>query len=60
MFNFFSKPNSPEEELERARELLEKYLKMADQELSDWVKLALHECKMFSKAKPGQIVKIFH
>lgn len=41
-------------------ELLEEYSKMADEKLSDWVKLALQECKMFSKAKPGQIVKIFH
>ena len=41
-------------------ELLEEYLKKAQGELLDWTKLALEECKMFSKAKPGQIVKIFH
>lgn len=40
--------------------LLEEYSKMADEKLSDWIKLALHECQMFSKAKPGQRVKIFH
>lgn len=43
-----------------AIELLEEYSKMVQGELLDWTNLALDECKMFSKAKPGQIVKIFH
>lgn len=40
--------------------LLKGYLKRAPAQLKDWVKLALNECKMFKKAKPGQVVKILH
>jgi len=43
-----------------AIELLKEYSKIVDKDLLDWVKLALEECKIFSKAKPGKIVKIFH
>jgi len=40
--------------------LLEEFSKKSPKELKDWVKLALEECKIFSKAKPGQVVRIFH
>jgi len=40
--------------------LLEEYQMKAPKELKDFTKLALEECKIFSKAKPGQFVKIIH
>jgi len=43
-----------------AIELLEKYQMKAPKELKDFTNLALEECKIFSKAKPGQFVKIIH
>ena len=43
-----------------AIKLLEEFSKRAPAELKDWTKLALKECKLFAKAKPGQVVKIFH
>lgn len=45
---------------EEAIRFLEEYSKRAPAQLQDWVKLALEECKIFSKTKPGQVMKIFH
>ncbi len=41
-------------------EFLEEFLKKVPKDLKEWVELALKECKIFSKAKPGEVVKIFH
>ena len=43
-----------------AIELLEEYERKCPAELKDFANLALEECKIFSKAKPGQFVKIIH
>lgn len=43
-----------------AIKLLEDCFEKASGELEDWVRLALEECKIFSQAKPGQVVKIMH
>ena len=43
-----------------AIELLAEYQRKCPADLKDFTSLALEECKIFSKAKPGQFVKITH
>jgi len=41
-------------------ELLERYEKECPAYLKDFANLALEECKIFSKAKPSQVIRIIH
>jgi predicted TIM-barrel fold metal-dependent hydrolase len=43
-----------------AIKLLEEYQRKAPKPFNDWAKLALEECKIFSKTPPGKVIRIIH